>query len=157
MPIIHLVHQWGRCKTRLPIKEHFDHHFADGLFHWSAIILISPNQWANGHLSISASLNLANGLVDWCSWVQARDGTGIQIPEELTCDPKFLSVWLRSPRRESMSCVHVRVLLWLVIDPSTINSQMFVPNYPIDRPPAHVFVSGSILRAFKGLHRWDHQ
>lgn len=67
MPIIHLVHQWGRSKTRLPIKEHFDHHFADGLFHWSAIILISPNQWANGHLSISASLNLANGLVNWCS------------------------------------------------------------------------------------------
>lgn len=56
-----------------------------------------------------------------------------------------------------MSCVHVRVLLWLVIDPSTVNSQMFVPNYPIDRLPAHVFVSGSILWAFKGLHRYDHQ
>lgn len=34
---------------------------------------------------------------------------------------------------------------------------MFVPYYSIDRLPAHVFVSGSILRAFKGLHRYDHQ
>lgn len=151
MPIIHLIHQWGRPKTRRPTKEHFDHHFADGLFHRRVIILISPNQWANGHLSISASLNIANGLVQ----LSASEG------QYRHTNPRGDHMWSKISICVVKKTQGGKYVLCPCEGPTLISywskHSEFDLNYPTDRLPAQVFVSGSILRAFKGLHRYDHQ
>lgn len=136
-------------QTKQSTKEQSDHHSADGLFHWRVIILISPDQWANGYSSISAPLELAIVLVDW--WVIKCKLRTVEVYRSQRGSYVIQNNSQRDRRGTILFTREGQILIsyWS----NSVNSWVFVPNYFIDNlsePSLSPDLSRELLRVFTG-------